>query len=296
VGVTPAARLCGSLPLARRIEAAEVRLMGLLGGAAVTLRHHGAFVTPFGGGLAVSGGPSSPITKVIGVGYDGVPDAASLSTLEARYAAAGAEPVFEVATLADLSCVRALERRGYELQRTELVLGRAVRSLAESAPQGDPQAPPPLPDGVSIGEDHDLETWIGVSVDGFAASEAPEGREAAAEVHVREAIVQAAQLFTALPDAHRYLATRAGVPAGAASLRLDEGGIAQFSGATTLVEHRRRGIQTALLHHRLLVAADAGCDLAVVTTEPGSRSQANAERHGFTPLYSRLVLSRAAQS
>jgi len=296
VGVTSAAQLVGSVPLARRIEAAEVRLMGVLGGAAVTLGHAGAFVMPFGGGLAVSGGPSSPITKVIGVGYDGVPDAASLSTLEDRYAVAGAEVVFEVATLADLACVRALERRGYELQRTELVLGRTVNRWAETARQDDRQAPPPLPDGVSIGEDHDLETWIAVSVDGFSASEAPEGRETAAEVHAREAIAQAAQLFAALPDARRYLATRDGAPAGAASLRLDEDGIAQFSGATTLGEHRRRGIQTALLHHRLMAAAAAGCDLAVVTTEPGSRSQANAERHGFTPLYSRLLLWRTSQS
>lgn len=284
--VTAAAPLFGSVPLARRIEAAEVRLMRLLGQAAEALGHAGAFVTPFGGGLAVSGGPSSPITKVIGVGYDGVPDAASLLALEARYAAADTEVVFEVATLADLACVRALERRGYQLQRTELVLGRPATGR-----QDDRQLPGPLPDGVTIGEDHDLETWVAVSVDGFSASEAPAGRETAAEVHTRDAIAQAAQLFAGLPDARRYLARRGGVPAGAASLRLDEDGIAQCSGATTLVEHRRHGIQTALLHHRLAAAADAGCDLAVVTTEPGSRSQANAERHGFR-LYSRLVLSR----
>lgn len=291
--VTAAAPLFGSVPLARRIEAAEVRLMRLLGQAAETLGHAGAFVTPFGGGLAVSGGPSSPITKVIGVGYDGVPDASSLSAIEARYAAADTEVVFEVATLADLACVRALEQRGYQLQRTELVLGRpAIGRQAGASRQDDRQARGPLPDGVTIGEDHDLETWVAVSVDGFSASEAPAGRETAAEVHTRDAIAQAAQLFAAVPDARRYLARRDGAPAGAASLRLDDDGIAQFSGATTLVEHRRHGIQTALLHHRLAAAADAGCDLAVVTTEPGSRSQANAERHGFRPLYSRLVLSR----
>lgn len=33
----------------------------------------------------------------------------------------------------------------------------------------------------------------------------------------------------------------------------------------------------------------AGGDLAVVT-EPGARSQANCQRHGFVPLYARLVL------
>lgn len=273
--------------MAARVEAAETRLMDGFGQAAVRLRHPGAFVQPFGGGLAVSGGPASPITKVIGLGFAALPDVKALTALEARYAAAGAAIAFEVASLADLAVVRLLEARGYQLLRTELVLGCAVREVPDVAP---------LPDGVAIGETTDMAAWSAVSVDGFSASEAPEGRDSAADVHAREAILQAATLLTAMPEVHVYLATRAGLPAGAASLRLDADGIAQCSGATTLLEHRRRGIQTALLYHRLAVAAASGCDLAVVTTEPGSRSQANAQRHGFHSLYSRLVLGRPEES
>lgn len=273
----------GSVPLAARVEAAERRLMQGFGQAAVDLGHPGAFVRPFADGLAVSGGPSSPITKVMGLRFAGIVDAASLAALEADYDAVGAPVVFEVATLADLEWVRVLERRGYRLQRTELVLGRALGGSLEVAP---------LPEGVEIAETSDHATWSDVSVEGFAASEAPEGRDHAAEVHEREAIRQAATLLSAMPETRGYLATRSGVPAGAASLRLDADGIAQCCGATTLLAHRRRGIQTALLQYRLAAAAAAGCDLAVVVTEPGSRSQANVERHGFHPLYSRLVLAR----
>jgi HJR/Mrr/RecB family endonuclease len=53
---------------------------------------------------------------------------------------------------------------------------------------------------------------------------------------------------------------------------------------------RRHGVHTALLSIRLADAAAAGCDIAVVTTQPGSRSQQNVQRQGFHLLYTRAVL------
>jgi hypothetical protein len=50
------------------------------------------------------------------------------------------------------------------------------------------------------------------------------------------------------------------------------------------------GIQTALLSARLAGAAAAGCDIAVVTTQPGSKSQQNGQRRGFDLLHTRAVL------
>ena len=41
------------------------------------------------------------------------------------------------------------------------------------------------------------------------------------------------------------------------------------------------------------VANSAGCDLAVVTTQPGSVSQQNVTREGFALLYARAVLVRS---
>jgi len=51
-------------------------------------------------------------------------------------------------------------------------------------------------------------------------------------------------------------------------------------------------VQTALLARRLADAASAGCDLAVVTTQPGSPSLRNAQRRGFAVLSARAVLVR----
>jgi GNAT superfamily N-acetyltransferase len=89
----------------------------------------------------------------------------------------------------------------------------------------------------------------------------------------------------------RYLALRDGAPAGGAVVRLGAG-IAQFCGAATLPEHRRKGVQSALLRARLIDAARHGGELAVVTTQPGSKSQENSQRAGFTLLYPRAMLVR----
>jgi GNAT superfamily N-acetyltransferase len=86
-----------------------------------------------------------------------------------------------------------------------------------------------------------------------------------------------------------YVALRRGVIAGGAGLRI-AGGIAQLAGAATAPEHRRQGIHTALLEQRLSDAGAAESDIAVVTTQPGSKSQQNVQRRGFSLLYTRAVL------
>lgn len=51
-------------------------------------------------------------------------------------------------------------------------------------------------------------------------------------------------------------------------------------------------MQSALLAERLAVAGRTGCDVAVVTTQPGSKSQENVQRQGFHLLYTRAILVR----
>jgi GNAT superfamily N-acetyltransferase len=104
----------------------------------------------------------------------------------------------------------------------------------------------------------------------------------------RAVVARAMRDFTAA-GVLRYIALRDGVVAGGASYRVAEG-VAQFTGAATAPEHRRHGVQTALLSARLAAAAAAGCDVAVVTTQPGSTSQQNAQRRGFDLLYTRAIL------
>jgi len=79
------------------------------------------------------------------------------------------------------------------------------------------------------------------------------------------------------------------VLAGGADFRITDG-IAQLAGAATAPAHRRHGVQSALVAARLADARAAGCDVAVIVTQPGSTSQQNAQRRGFDLLYTRATL------
>jgi N-acetylglutamate synthase-like GNAT family acetyltransferase len=102
-------------------------------------------------------------------------------------------------------------------------------------------------------------------------------------------VVERAERDLVAAGVTRYIALCDGVVAGGATLHIAEG-VAQLTGAATAPAHRRRGVHGALLSARLADAAAAGCDIAVVTTQPASRSQQNVQRRGFDLLYARAVL------
>ncbi len=104
-------------------------------------------------------------------------------------------------------------------------------------------------------------------------------------------MIVGAERDMAAAGAVRYAALRAGIIAGGATMRIAEG-IAQLTGAATAPAHRRRGVHTALLSARLADAGAAGCEVAVITTQPGSKSQQNAQHQGFDLLYTRAVLTK----
>jgi hypothetical protein len=83
-----------------------------------------------------------------------------------------------------------------------------------------------------------------------------------------------------LPMMQRFLAVARGTPIAAAAMTI-HGDVAVLGGASTLRACRGQGAQSLMLHHRLRVAADAGCVLAVATARPGSVSGANLRRVGF---------------
>ena len=70
-------------------------------------------------------------------------------------------------------------------------------------------------------------------------------------------------------------------------------GVASLGGASTLPAFRNRGAQTALLQARLAFAVESGCEVAMVTTLPGTTSQRNVERQGFRVVYTRAKLQRS---
>jgi GNAT superfamily N-acetyltransferase len=149
---------------------------------------------------------------------------------------------------------------------------------------------PTYPSDVRPSPDDELPTWLDVVVEAFLHADV-EG-VTAHEQFSRTTLETAERDQVTTAGTVRYLAWREGTPVGGAAFRAADDGIAQFIGAATQPAHRRSGVQTALLTARLADARAAGCELAVVTTRPGSRSQHNVQRAGFQLLYSRAVLIR----
>ena len=276
--------LFASTSLAARIERAECRL--LADSAASAARRHpgtGVFATPLAGGIATFTEAGSPLNKVAGLGFEGPLDERGLAALEQAYAERGVPVQAEVSSLGDPAVVRMLTGRGYRLQGFENVLGRSL----PAAPRA------PLPEGVAVAPSpiEELGTWIEVVVTGFASPDAQ--GVVSGESYPRDLVESVMADMASAEGFSRTLARRDGVPAGGASLRLSEG-VAHLCGAATLPAHRRRGVQSALLAARLEIAVGAGCDVAVVITQPGSKSQENVQRQGFDLLYARAVLVREA--
>ncbi|TDU87897.1 hypothetical protein EV138_1433 [Kribbella voronezhensis] len=267
------------LELAERIERAEAQLIEATARAAHRRLADGrGFVLPVAGGLAVFAGDDSPFNKVVGLGFGGVPTDDELDEIEKAHAGVGTPVQVELTHLADPEIGPVLTRRGYQLESFENVLGIAIEDEYDVT----------MPDGVVIrpSGDDELDRWLNLMADAVAA---PDTQGVPwREEFPRDTYIESERDGVAAGVA-RYAVLRNGELAGGGGLRTADG-IAQFAGAATLPAHRRHGIQSALLATRLADAAAAGCDVGVITTQPGSKSQQNAQRSGFTLLYTRAVL------
>ena len=272
--------------LAARIERAEcTMLMELARAAAARLGRGEVIVAPIAGGVAVHTGPGSPANKLAGLGFDALPPAAELEAIEEAFALRRAPLQVEFASLGDPVIPRMLSNRGYELIGFENVLGRPLDAEdLDDVGAGSITVERAGPD--------DTATWMDAVATGFLHPDTFDG-PASHESYSREAIEQIFADTFATPSFERFIARREGVVAGGASLRIHQG-VAQLAGAATLPDHRRQGVQTALLRYRLLDAARRGCDVAVVTTQPGSKSTENVQRFGFAVLYVRAILVKQA--
>src|SRR4051794_7921423 len=236
------------------------------------------FVIPIAGGLACFSGDGSPLNKVVGLGFGGVPDDTALDDVETAFASRGSATQIELTHLADPEIGVVLTNRGYRLVGFENVLGRALDGDADHV----------TPAGITVrgSGDDEFDAWLDVVVDGFAH---PDLQGVPSHEDFPREAIESATRDMAAAGCTRYVALCDGEIAGSASVRLTDD-VALFTGAATAPAHRRRGVQTALLSRRLADAAAAGCTIAVVTTAPGSKSQQNVQARGFHLLYTRAIL------
>jgi ribosomal protein S18 acetylase RimI-like enzyme len=270
--------LFASASLARRIERAEATLIAEFGRTAA--RRPGSehvVITDVAGGIAVAAGPGAPFSKVAGLGFEPL-DASALDALEKTYAQQNTPVRVELPSLANTEIGELLTRRGYRLAGFENVLGMSL-----------PPAELPISDlSVQKATGAEYASWVDVLASSFAAPDVYDGPAVEEKVD-RAALDAIFEQISEIAGFVPYIARRKGEVAGAGGMRIANG-VAQLCGAGTLPAHRRHGVQTALLRHRLADAGGAGCDIAVVTTQPGSVSQQNVQRQGFELLYTRAIL------
>jgi GNAT superfamily N-acetyltransferase len=234
-----------------------------------------AFPDSLAGVLEVAGGiaafclPKAPFNQATGLGLMGPVTPSDIDALEAFFIARDERVRVNVCPFAHESLPAELSRRGYRVAEFENVLVRALEP-GELLPEPDPAII------VRVAAAGDRLEWARAVVLGFMEvgplSEADE----------RLACAIAAQEGTVA-----LLAFAEGEPVATAELVIGDG-LGWLSADTTLPAYRGRGIQTTLQQARLQMAQQAGCDLAVSESRPGSTSQRNMERLGFHIAYTRV--------
>ncbi len=205
------------------------------------------------------------VNRAIAVGFDGALGEGDWRVFEERCDAVGVAPAFEVSPATAAAVPMQLAARGYEIEssRAALFCGLDVAdSLA--APNPEFVIEPASGDLLAL--------WQTTSAAGWG-HETPAARRAS-DAFARAAAVVDGDNLVVVSD------SRDGRPVGCASMTVS-GRIATLGGMSTLPSERRRGVQAALILHRLRTAAALGCDLATSSAEPGSNSERNLVRHGF---------------
>ena len=266
--------------LARRLESAEEMPQVLYAESYKKSRPEiGAESQQIAGGHMIFAGLGSPIGRATGLGLDCEVTESDLNRVEEFYRSHGAPSQVDVCPYTDLKFLEKLKSRGYRFSEFNNVL---VMDL--DLQSGSNADLPALSSDLSIrrGELEEAELLSGILKQCFF----PEG-------NLPEGMDQLLLPMFQFPDAVVFVGSVNGkLVATATELMIPEHKVVALSGAGTLPEFRGKGLQTALLRHRMRAAAEAGCELAVIVTLGGTTSQRNAERLGFTVAYTKATLVR----
>ena len=259
------------LDFARRLEMAEMILPDCVEALRRYAPNERFAVENIAGGIAFFGGVDYPANQVVGMGLYGDIASSDMDRVEDFFRSRGVPSAVVLSPLAHESLRTLLGERGYRIAEFNSVLIRRLQ-LQEPVLELDEFA-------IERVTPETLKPWMYAIARGFAQ-----------EVQVAENVFGG---FASLPGTLAFAAVVGDRVAGGGGGRIiPEARIAALFGATTLPEFRRRGVQSALIARRLHEAAKAGCEYAVVSTNPGSGSQRNMERRGFRLAYTKTVMMR----
>ena len=259
------------LALSRRLERTEAQSSAEFVEARASLfPESGARWIEVAGAYAMYDGVTSPITQTFGLGLFETITSREMELIEDFFRERGAPVFHEISPLADPVLLALLNERGYQPFEFTSVMFCSIRRGANLTAPGEEKI------RVRLVGDDEHELWAQTAARGW--SEFTEYADLMFELSLVGAKRADALPFLAELDA-KPIAT------GALSIR---DGVALLAGASTVPEGRRRGAQAALLDSRMRYAAERGCDIAMMCAQPGSISQRNAERQGFSIAYTRV--------
>jgi GNAT superfamily N-acetyltransferase len=228
-------------------------------------------VLTIGGAQVIYAGTTAPVNRAIGVGMVEPVSIPTLEAIEEFYAVRHAPVRLDVCPLADTGLLKLLAGRGYELERYSTILAVRLPVSANAAPQEV---------RISKVTPAEAQQWLTVVGQGFDEQELP-----------KQTTLQILHPNFYATNAYAFFAWLGDEPAGGGGMYI-HGGVAEFGGASTRPAYRKRGVQTALLQHRMDAAYTLGCDMAMVMTTPGTVSQRNVQRAGFDVAYTKATLTR----
>jgi hypothetical protein len=230
----------------------------------------GAQCEPFDGGAFIAFGPGRFVNRAMGLGLGDNEPPATIAALIEFYEARALPPSLEVCPWVDDTLVAALGAAGFRTERFRSVYAHDLIDL-----------PPLDADATIVAESPS--TAVGRRA--VLADDAPVGTAA------RSVSDEYCDAAASAPNANDLVALVDGQVAACGSLVAVDG-MAVLGGGATAAVHRRRGLQSALLIHRLHLAVSLDCDLAVATALPAGQSARNLERLGFVQLYTQAVMTR----
>lgn len=188
------------------------------------------------------------------------------------YRQRGVEPRIEVCSMADVSLISGLARRGFRLVEFDHVY---VCDLND-ADIGSERPAPLTFETVDVEDEESFETLMSAAL--FDLPRSP----------VQDEVTK--RVFDG-PGTLALLARWEGAPAGGGFVQVMDSGLVLLFAAGVLEEYRRRGIQKALMVERLKLALERGGRFAVTHCAPGVATERNATRLGFRPAYTKAILT-----
>ena len=246
----------------------------------------------FAGGVMCFLEPGSYDNMACNAGLAGPVPEADIERFIRFYESRGVEPRIELTFYADESFLLALGARGFTVREMVHVLARPIdETIAALAPErGWPAGPggePLVIERVSQNDDAKILAAADIANVCFHDDPKPITAKQLDSQHRIAAHPRSEVLLARFGDTF-VASAGAEHPANA-----DDPAVSALFAAAVLEPYRGRGVQQALIIHRLKTALQRGSRVATIHTRPGIPTERNSARLGFRLSYGKLVLARS---